>query len=592
MMRLIPATLLIATWMISSVSAQTIEEGKEHVFAMRSASAIAHFEKMVTAAPTNPDAIYWLGQAYLESDESLAERLEQARKVYSAGSTATGDAPLVKVGFGHVALLSGEVETARQNFESALIATKDKKGFNNPSVAYAVSRAIHEAEKADYAWGIRLMEEATTRSTKSPEMWVLLGNLHRKANPGESGNQAYICYSKAIEIDSTHGAAYLRRSRMAEKAQDYELQKALLDKAVAKNPSYSAAYYDLYYYFLYRLKLVEAEEQLNKYINSKPVKEAQDEFLYAQLCWKKTDYDCAVSKTEKLVEQMGTKAKPKAFRLLADAYYQRGLLALKRGDNGGAAGDFAQAKKNSDDFFARKTAEDYIPFDHKLRADILSKSGGSKQEIYENYLSGSALDTVLSSKIDFLKQGQLYFKENKMRDMEAAIIEQILLIKPKPTINDYFDLTLAHYFSSRFDKSREAAQLIIQKYPQQVYGYEWSFNSAMAIDTVRKDSIALPDALRLNEFSAGDTSKFRKQYISSTRWLASYYINDARDRDTALIYFRKWLVADPANAAVIQGYIDQIEKSAAPAKPGNAPATPPAPASGSGNLPRSEARRP
>lgn len=585
MKRLILALLLPLSLLAISVSAQTLEEGKQHLYAMRPASAVAHFEKMLAVTPNNPEVIYWLGQSYLESDENLSTRLELARKVYTAGLAASGDAPLVKVGMGHVELLANNAELARQLFDAALVATRDRKG-DNPNIAYAIGRALHDADKADHAWGVRLLEDATTKSPKSPEMWVLLGNLHRKANPGEGGNQAYVSYSKALEIDSTHGAAYLRRSRMAEKAQDYELQKSLLDKAVAKNPGYSAAYYDLYYYFLYRLKLPEAEEQLNKYIASKPVKEQQDEFLYAQLCWKKADYDCAIKKTEKLIEEMGAKAKPKAFRLLADAYYQHGLVAAKRGDNGGALGDFASAKKSSDVFFARKTAEDYIPFDHKLRADILSKTGGDKEEIYNNYITGAALDTVITSKIEFLKQGQTYFKENKIRDKEAAIIEQILAVKPKPSINDYFDLTLAYYFGGRNDKSRETAQSMIQKYPQQVYGYEWSFNNAIAIDTVRKDSIAVPDALRLNEFSATDTVKFRKQYISSVRYLAAYYINDARDRDQALTYFRKWLAIDPANAATIQGYIDQIEKSATPAPRSG---TPPSP--GAAPL-RNEARKP
>ena len=236
-----------------SVSAQTLEEGKQHMYAMRSASAVAHFEKMHTATPANPEVIYWLGQSYLETDEPMADRLTHARKVYTTGMTAASDAALIKVGMGHVELLSGQTETARQHFESSLLSTKDKKG-NNPVIAYAIGRALQDADRADYAWGVRLLEEATSRSPKSAEMWVLLGNLHRKANPGESGNQAFLAYSKAIEVDSTHGAAYLRRSRMAEKAQDYELQKSLLDKAVAKNPDFSAAYYDLYYYFLYRLK--------------------------------------------------------------------------------------------------------------------------------------------------------------------------------------------------------------------------------------------------------------------------------------------------------------------------------------------------
>ncbi len=589
MKRLFLTCLLPLTSFVFSLSAQTIDEGKQHLQAMRYASAIAHFEKMYTVTPNNPDVAYWLGQSYLESDESLNDRLAQARKVYGAAMAATNEAPIIKVGMGHTDLLAGETEKARQLFESALLSSRDKKG-DNPIICYTIGRALHDANNADYAWGVRLLEDATTKSPKAPEMWVLLGNLYRKANPGEGGNQAFKSYSEALKLDSTHGPAYLRRSRMAEKAQDYELQKSLLDKAVASNPGFSAAYYDLYYYYLYRLKLTEAEEQLNKYINSKPVKELQDEFLYAQLCWKKTDYDCAITKTEQLVAQQGTKAKPKAYRLMADAYYQRGLVMLKRGDNGSAAGDFSLAKKNSDEFFTRKTTDDYIPFDHKLRADILSKSGGTKDEIYDNYLAGAALDTNLVTKLDFLKQAQVFFKENKIRDKEAAIIEQILLIKPKPTINDYFDLTLAYYFSNRYDKSRENAQLIIQKYPQQVYGYEWSFNNAIAIDTVRKDSIAVPDALKLNEFSATDTVKFRKQYISSVRYLAAYYINDARDRDQALVYFRKWLAIDPANAATIQGYIDQIERTAP--KPGTPAAPPPARPAGTGNPPRPASPKP
>ncbi len=588
MKRLFLACLLPITLFVFSLSAQTIEEGKQHLHAMRYASAIAHFEKMYTTTPNNPEVAYWLGQSYLESDESLNDRIEQARKVYTQAMTATNEAPVVKVGMGHADLLAGETEKARQLFESALLSTRDKKG-DNPFICYTIGRALHDADKADYAWGVRLLEDATTKSPKVPEMWVLLGNLYRKANPGEGGNQAFISYSKALELDSTHGPAYLRRSRMAEKAQDYELQKSLLDKAVAKNPGFSAAYYDLYYYYLYRLKLIEAEEQLNKYIDSKPIKELQDEFLYAQLCWKKTDYDCAITKTEQLVAQQGAKAKPKAYRLMADAYYQRGLVMMKRGDNGSAAGDFSMAKKNSDDFFARKTADDYIPFDHKLRADILAKSGGSKEEIYDNYIVGAALDTNLVTKLEFLKQAQTFFKENKLRDKEAAIIEQILQIKPKPTINDYFDLTLAHYFSGRYDKSREAAQVMVQKYPQQVYGYEWSFNNAMTLDSVRKDSIAVPDALRLNEFSATDTVKYRKQFISSVRYLAAYYINDARDRTQALVYFRKWLAIDPANAATIQSYIDQIERTAPRS---GSPSTPPTRPAGTGNPPRSAPPRP
>lgn len=246
------------------------------------------------------------------------------------------------------------------------------------------------------------------------------------------------------------------------------------------------------------------------------------------------------------------------------------------------------AKKNIDEFFLKKRDNDYIANDHKIKANILAKTGGSHDEIYDNYIAGAALDTVISSKLDFLKSAQVFFNENKVYDKEAAIIEQIFLYKAKPLFLDYFELIVAHYRSGRNERSREVAQNLIQKYPQQISGYEWSFNNARILDSVRKDSIAVPDALRLHEFSSTDTAKYKKQYLLTVRYLAPYYINDARDREKALIYFRKWLAADPANATVIQGYIDQIERAAP--KPGSTPQPPTRPAGG--NPPRSAPLKP
>jgi len=126
---------------------------------------------------------------------------------------------------------------------------------------------------------------------------------------------------------------------------------------------------------------------------------------------------------------------------------------------------------------------------------------------------------------------------------------------------------LAYYFSADYAKARENAQKIITNYPDQVYGYEWSFNSAMVIDSTKQDSIAAPDALRLYEFAAKDTAKYRKQYLASVRFLAPYYINKAKDKDKALEFFGKWLEADTANADAIKGYMEQIRK--APTRPAN-----------------------
>ncbi|MBK7290639.1 MAG: hypothetical protein IPI78_10690 [Chitinophagaceae bacterium] len=138
-------------------------------------------------------------------------------------------------------------------------------------------------------------------------------------------------------------------------------------------------------------------------------------------------------------------------------------------------------------------------------------------------------------------------------------------MRAEPIINDYFDLTIAYYFKPNYDKARETALVMIQKFPEEIYGYEWAYNSAVAIATdttreVKQDSIGFPSANKLYEFTLRDTVKYKKQYLNSVRFLAAYYINEAKDRDKSLEFFRKWLTVDPANATTIQSYIDQIEK--------------------------------
>jgi tetratricopeptide (TPR) repeat protein len=257
---------------------------------------------------------------------------------------------------------------------------------------------------------------------------------------------------------------------------------------------------------------------------------------------------------------MGTLTKPKVYRLLADAYYQKG--------------DYANAKKYSDEFFAKKNPEDVILPDYEIKADVLSKTGGTPEDIMNAYMAGFALDTTVEAKVGFLKKGAVYFKTNKIRDKEGDLVQKIIDLKPKPTINDYFDLTLARYFSGDYARSRAAASVMIEKYADQPYGYEWKFNSSMAVDTVKKDSIAVPDALELYGFAQKDTAKFKKQYLSAVKFLGAYYINQAKDKEKSLEYFTKWLEADSSNAETIQGYIDQIKKM---------PATKPSAATPSGN---------
>ena len=85
--------------LIAGVKAQTIQEGVNHLNADRFKSAIGVFEKLIATNPNNIDAIYWLGQTYLDTDEN-----DKARQLYDKALTTSANAPLLLVGRGHLDL--------------------------------------------------------------------------------------------------------------------------------------------------------------------------------------------------------------------------------------------------------------------------------------------------------------------------------------------------------------------------------------------------------------------------------------------------------------------------------------------------------
>jgi Flp pilus assembly protein TadD len=550
-------TFLISGLMITGLKAQTIQEGMGHLYAGRIQSAIGVFEKLLAVNPNNIDAIYWLGQTYLENDEIMSARIAAARKLYEKAMQSTNNAPLVLVGMGHIEMLENKTNEARQHFETALTMTRNARKGDDPVIATAIGRAITDSKTGDYSYAVRLLEDAATKDPKNTETLLQLGNAYRKAGQGQGGGQAYQTYLKALAVNPAFAVASLRLAQLFQTHNNSELVLQYLNEAVTKDPKFTLGYYELFYYYFYRLKYPEAEQQLQKYINSKlPETDIQDQYLYAQLCWARKDYECAVTKAESVVTAFGAATKPKVYRLLADAYYQKG--------------DYNNAKKNSDMFFAKKNPDDVILPDYEVKALVLAKLGADSQEVYNTYISALSLDTTVDAKLAYLKKGAVYFKENKVREKEAQIMEKIIELKPKPIINDYFDLALAHYFSDNYSRTYEVAGQMIDKWPDQVYGYEWKFNAARASDTVKVDSIAVPAAIGLHDFAQKDSTKYKKQYIASVRFLADYYVNKAKDKEKALEYFRKWYAADTANAMKIKEFIDQIEKMNL--KPGTKPA--------------------
>ena len=209
-------TLLSGLIALSGVIAQSIQEGVNHLYADRFQSAEATFQKLLAVNPNNIEATYWLGQTYLDMDDNDA-----ARQLYNNALMTSANAPLLLVGKGHVLLLDNKLAEARQSFETAITMSKGKKG-DDPVILNAIGRANIDAKKGDLAYAIEKLEAAALKDPKNADIFLNLGNAHRKATPGESG-QAYTHYFKALSVNPNFVYAYLRLAKIFESQQNWDL---------------------------------------------------------------------------------------------------------------------------------------------------------------------------------------------------------------------------------------------------------------------------------------------------------------------------------------------------------------------------------
>ena len=572
--------LAISVGVVAIANGQTVQDGKNHLFAQRFELAEQAFQQVLKNNPADPDALYWGGQAAIEREQDSVKKIAVARAWYDKALQAAANSPLVMVGAGHADLLENKKDEARQKFESALTMSRTRKG-DNIDILNAVSRSNIEAKAGDLNYAIAKMTAQIEKGDKNAEMYLLLGNAVRKARPGEGGGEAYQNYLEALRLNPGYALASYRLARLFDSQKNWELVLQYLNECVQKDPRFTPAYYELFYYYFYRRDYATAEKQLQQFIETKqPEKNIQDEFLYSQLCWARGDFACAIAKSEQVIASLGAATKPRVYRLLADAYYQQGDTLAKQQQTDAANASFVNAKKYSDLFFGRTGDEmDGVAlYDYQLRADIIDKTGGTPAEVFDTYLQSTRVDTLANLKVDLLKKGADRFKakgDSLSRIIEGDLRTLILTTKPNPSQRDLFDAGFAYYQGKSYGTADSLFGVYVTKYPEESFGYMMKYNIQRAIDTSMELGSAVPWAEKYLVILEKDTVKNKKTIIGVAGYLAAYSANVLKDKEKALVYLRRMLSLDPTNTAIQQN-ITVLEKAAAP-KPETTPKTDQAP---------------
>jgi tetratricopeptide (TPR) repeat protein len=547
-MKKFSSTFLVAgVLFVSAMQAQSVQDGVKDLYAERYKGAKATFEKLVASNPNNIEANYWLGQTFLETNDVAG-----AKNVYTKALASSANAPLLLVGMGQVELKENKVSEARQRFESAITMTRGKKG-DDPVILNAVGRAITESynpqEKTggDINYAVEKLQAAVQRDAKNPEYFLNLGDAIREAKPGEAGGLAFQNYQRAIEVDAKFAPAHHRLAQLFNSQRNWELYEKYLNDAVNADPRFAPAYYDLYYFKLLNKQDFNAAEEFAKKFVANTDPDPQNDYLRCQTIWAKKDFDGAISCAQNIASQNGAKTKAIVYKLIGDSYLQKK--------------DTVQAKDPVLKYFAVATPEELKPADFKMKAAVYSVIPGMEDSVFIAFTDGLKADTIIENKINLLKEGAAWFKAKGQREKEGDLLSLLTELSPKPSINEMFDVGRAYYFGGAYIKSYSAFTKFAEKYPDEVYGWEWKLNNAKIIDSTKQDSIAVPDALKLLEFSQRDSTKFQKQYISAASYLALYYANKAGDKEKAIEYLKRWQTMDPVNKDAIQKNIDILSKA-------------------------------
>ncbi len=550
-----------------NAGAQSVQDGVTHLYADRFKTAEQIFQKILAANPNTMEATYWLGQTYLDKDDN-----EAARQLYDKALAANGNAPLIMVGKGHVLLLDKKLDEARQQFEAALTTSRTKKG-DDPAVLNAIGRANVDAKDGNLAYAVEKLEMALQRDPKSADIALNLGNAYRKKEPGQGGGRAYEMYKVASQLAPNFAYPYVRIAALFETQKQWELVVENLNKAIQVDPNFSLAYYELfYYYFFAKQDYANAEATLNKYMGTRPNEDkTEDDYMYSQLCWAKKDWSCAITKAESVKAAMGAKVKPKVFKQLAYSYLGKG--------------DFANARTNVDEFFKR-TKDPLLPVDFELMANIYQGGGASCEEVYALYMKGAAVDTVLSSKIEFMDKAANYFKTNKCTKQEADM--RLAIYNTRPNANPTYLVNIGILYSQANELLK--ADTIFANYiklaPDSIYGYDWkgrvnfTLDTTMAVEPYASEFVS--NYQKTLAIALTDKIRYKSQGTRAALFLAGYYNNIRSNRDSALLYVVKGLEIDSTNTQ-LKNIKEIFDKQPTKVKP---------PAKTAGNRPTSAIRKP
>lgn len=542
-------TLLLAVLLTGNLLiAQTVDEARKSLYNGRVTSATQALEKIVAGNGKNAEAVYWLGQAYLASDGGVAK----AKQVYQTALTAGVNDPLIWVGMGHVELMEGQKDAARQRFEAAITNSISKKK-ENPVILNAIGRANADAPAGDPNYAIEKLKKAAELAPTNADVFVNLGVNYLKLGPDQGGN-AYEAYTNALKADPNNALAKFRLGKIFQSQGNTEKFLEYYNSAVSGDAAFTPAYLELYDYYSNR-DVNKAREYLDKYIANAD-KDCSTDYFYADYLFRSGKYQESLDKA-------------KAMETGACSTYQR--LKVLYAYNYDRLGDSLQAKSNIESYFSSTPADKIQPADYEFAGKLLLKFPG-QDSIATGYLEKAmSTDTVAANRLNYINTIIESLGKSGNYKAQTAWYRKLAAVKPDLTARDLYFYSDAALKAGDFATADTVSRMYIQKYPDQPQGYSGLAKAAIAADKDTTTGSAVPAVRQYIEWmEKTDKEKYKNTIITNYGYLVGVHANTLKDYPAALKDLEAILAIDPTNsyaqstAATIRKVMNPGKQTAAP----------------------------
>ncbi len=509
------ALMFAAVFAVQCLTAQ-VAEGIKLLHYEKNKSAKEVLQKNYDANSKDPQAIYWLGQAFLAGNgiEVSKEDVAAAKALYQKGLQELGSDAWLLVGMGHVELREGgDLNSAKQKFEQAITATTETKGKNkgkpNAGILTAIGRANADGDSkmGDPVYGIDKLKQAAALDLVNPDIYIYMGISYQKMG-GENGGEAVKAYTEAITRDPKSALAMFRIGKIYQSQNNVELFEQFFDNAKTADPAFPPVYYSLYQYYSEK-DVTKAKGYLDQYVQSAD-KDSRNELYQADYLFRAGKYDESLAKAKELDAAVGVKAVPRLGVVYAYNYLRKG--------------DSLTSKKYIEEFLATAPATEVQASDYKLGVEVLTKFPGN-ETLASSYIEKAlAVDTVKANRVAFINAAADMFGKAKSYQAQLSWMKKGMELKGELTEFDYYKLTSSAFAAKAYDQVIEFSKPYMAAFPDKPQPYSFFKRATMASGT--DTALIIKNLNYLDSvYAKVDLEKHRKAIFLDEYFKINYYVN-------------------------------------------------------------------